>query len=80
MYFTVLSYLQFCLSVIILTYLSNILHIYFARLHQYQNIFFLCQAFIWFSLSCCYCDCLNICFFVSYSLGFGGKKNDFFLK
>lgn len=40
MYFTVLSYLQFCLSVIILTYLSNILHIYFARLHQYQNIFF----------------------------------------
>lgn len=46
MYFTVLSYLQFCLSVIILTYLSNILHIYFARLHQYQNIFFFCAKLL----------------------------------
>lgn len=48
MYFTVLSYLQFCLSVIILTYLSNILHIYFARLHQYQNFFFVPSFYLVF--------------------------------
>lgn len=49
MYFTVLSYLQFCLSVmIILTYLSNILHIYSARLHQYQNIFFVPSFYLVF--------------------------------
>lgn len=48
MYFTVLSYLQFCLSVIILTYLSNILHIYFARLHQYQNTSFVPSFYLVF--------------------------------
>lgn len=49
MYFTVLSYLQFCLSATtILTYLFNIFRIYFARLYQYQNTFFVPSFYLVF--------------------------------